>query len=99
MIFKKEHQLSLVTATLIGLSSLPALAQTADTQTSYQNATISGENNQVIQITEQTIINYPESGSNNVPDTKKKKKYGLWGRNNQGRGNRNGQSNHPGRRR
>ena len=92
MIFKQKHQLSLFTATVMGLSGLPALAQTADNQNSYQNATISGDNNQIIQITEQTIINYPERDSNVRPGKKNKtkKKHELLGRDNQGQRNRNG---------
>lgn len=71
--FKKTHQLSLVSAVLLGFMSFPAQAQTAPNQGASQDATISGDNNQVTQVINQTIIVRPNPGVINHLDKDKKK--------------------------
>jgi hypothetical protein len=96
---KKIGQLSLISATLIGFVHFPAQADTANLQNSDPDAVISGDNNQVTQIINQTIINHPGRGSLNRSDNMKKDKtqnsednrgnhYGV--ERNADRGNRNG---------
>ncbi|WP_013323912.1 hypothetical protein [Gloeothece verrucosa] len=58
-------KISLMSTTLVGLIHLPLLAQTATVQSSSQEATVSGNNNQVIQTTNQVIINHPGQGLQN----------------------------------
>jgi hypothetical protein len=70
--WKKVCHLGLVSAASIGLASLPARADTATVQGGSQNATISGDNNQVTQIINQTIINHPGRGTLNRSPGKKK---------------------------
>ena len=80
--FKTINRLGWLGVTLVGLNPLPLVAQTEVIQTSDQEATIYGDNNQVIQIVEQTTVNHPGRGSlrranpqnNNRPGNQKKKK-------------------------
>ena len=61
---RKTGMFSLLSATLLGVVSLPVQADNATVQTSTQQAVINGNNNQVIQVINQTnIIDHP--GSNN----------------------------------
>jgi hypothetical protein len=73
---KKTSQVSLVSAALIGLVHFAAQAETVPLQTGSQGATISGDNNQVIQVINQTIINRPGRGGVDRLENKKKKKQG-----------------------
>ena len=69
----KIGQVSLVSAALLGLVHFSAQAETATVQTSTQEAVISGDNNQVIQTSNQTIINHPGLGSINRLGNNKKR--------------------------
>jgi hypothetical protein len=69
---KKFCHLSLVSAAWIGFISLPASADTATAQSGSQDTTISGDNNQVTQIINQTVINHPGRGALNRASGKKK---------------------------
>ena len=69
----KIGQLSLVSAALLGLVHFSAQAETATVQTGTQEAVISGDNNQVIQTINQTIINHPGRGSINRFGNNKKR--------------------------
>lgn len=60
--FKKTSQLSLVSAVLLGFMHFPVQAQTAPNQGASQDATVSGDNNQVTQVINQTIIIRPNRG-------------------------------------
>jgi hypothetical protein len=55
----------LATFILLGIAVLPARAQTETTQSGSQGAVIAGDNNQVTQVINQTIINHPGRGSIN----------------------------------
>ena len=46
----------------MGTVSLPAFADTATVQTGTQGATITGDNNQVIQVINQVNVNHPGMG-------------------------------------
>jgi hypothetical protein len=70
--WKKVCHLGLVSAACVGFASLPASADTATVQGGSQDATISGDNNQVTQIINQTIINHPGRGTLNRSPGKKK---------------------------
>ena len=54
---RKTGMFSLLSATLLGVVSLPAQANNATVQTSTQQAVINGNNNQVIQVINQTNVN------------------------------------------
>lgn len=69
----KKTQLSLISAALVGLFHLPAQADTANVQSSSQDAAISGDNNQITQVNNQVIINAPNRGSVNSLEARKKK--------------------------
>ncbi|OKH18991.1 hypothetical protein NIES593_21550 [Hydrococcus rivularis NIES-593] len=71
---QKIGQLGLVSVTFIGLTQLPVRSDTTAIQNGAQDANISGDNNQVTQIINQTIINHPGRGSLNRSDPKKGKK-------------------------
>ncbi|NET37319.1 MAG: hypothetical protein F6K19_35730 [Cyanothece sp. SIO1E1] len=60
---KKTGTLSLLSAVVLGVISLPAQADNATVQNSTQQATISGDNNQVIQVINQVNINRRGRGS------------------------------------
>lgn len=71
---KKISQLSLISATFLGLAHFPASADTAAVQSGSQDVNISGDNNQVNQTINQTIINHPGRGSLNRSDGNRKNK-------------------------
>lgn len=72
--FNKIAQQSLMSTTLISLVYLPAQAEIIPLQTGSQGATISGgNNNQIIQVINQTIINRPGRGQINRFENKKNK--------------------------
>jgi hypothetical protein len=58
---KLNARIGFVSALLIGLSPLPAESQTSG-QGGSQNAVVLGNNNQVIQVINQTVINKPVKG-------------------------------------
>lgn len=61
---RKTGMFSLLSATLLGIVSLPAQANNATVQTSTQQAVINGNNNQVIQVINQTnVINHSGRGN------------------------------------
>ncbi|MEA5510356.1 hypothetical protein VB715_11330 [Crocosphaera sp. UHCC 0190] len=53
----------LVILTYFGLTNMPIFAQNTTSQTGNLEATVSGENNQVYQTINQTIITHPGMGS------------------------------------
>lgn len=84
---KKISQLSLLSATFLGLAHFPAYADTAAIQSGAQDVNISGDNNQVNQTINQTIINHPGRGALNRSDGNRKdktQKIGDSDRNNNG---------------
>lgn len=61
---RKTVMLSLLSSPLLGVISLPAQADNATVQTSTQQVVINGNNNQVIQVINQTnIIDHPGRGN------------------------------------
>ncbi len=73
----KISQIGFLGFTLLSLFHPPILAQTATSQTGSIEATINGENNQVYQTINQTIINHPGKGAirrnqRNYPKTQQK---------------------------
>ncbi|MEM8779635.1 MAG: hypothetical protein AAGF26_12335 [Cyanobacteria bacterium P01_G01_bin.49] len=60
---KQISQIGLLSVTLSGILNLPSFAQTTTSQIGNLEATVSGENNQVYQTINQTIINHPGRGS------------------------------------
>lgn len=60
---KQISHFGLVSVNLLGLVNFPVFAQTTTSQTGNLEATVSGENNQVYQTINQTIINHPGIGS------------------------------------
>ncbi|MDJ0703336.1 MAG: hypothetical protein QNJ46_08655 [Leptolyngbyaceae cyanobacterium MO_188.B28] len=54
---RKTGMLSLLSATLLGVVSLPVQADNATVQTGTQQVVINGNNNQVIQVINQTNVN------------------------------------------
>lgn len=73
--FKKMSQIGLVSTLFFSLIYEPTYAKTESVQNVYQNASVSGSNNQVYQIINQTIINNPKRGVNEG-DKKKQKNNG-----------------------
>jgi hypothetical protein len=69
---RRLTQLSLISTSFFGLIHFPVLADTATLQNGDQDAVVSGDNNQVTQIINQTIINHPGRGSLNRSDNNKK---------------------------
>jgi hypothetical protein len=88
---KKFCHLGLVSAAWIGFISLPASADTATGQSGSQDATISGDNHQVTQIINQTIINHPGRGTLNRSPGKKKDETQYENNESRNRGNHYGQ--------
>lgn len=62
---KQISQIGLISVTLLGMVNLPSLAQTTTSQTGSLDATVNGDNNQVDQTINQTIIyqNNPGMGT------------------------------------
>ncbi len=60
---QKISQIGLVSVTLLSFINLPMLAETTASQTASLEATVNGENNQVYQTINQTIINHPGKGA------------------------------------
>lgn len=69
---RRLTQLSLISTSFFGLIHFPVLADTATLQNGDQDAVVRGDNNQVTQIINQTIINHPGRGSLNRSDNNKK---------------------------
>ncbi|AFY76481.1 MAG: hypothetical protein IGR93_01040 [Hydrococcus sp. C42_A2020_068] len=86
--FQKIGRLGLVSVTFIGLTQFPVRSDTTAIQNGAQDANISGDNNQVTQIINQTIINHPGRGSLNRSDNKKDER--AQAREFENRGNGNG---------
>lgn len=59
----KINQIGLLAFSLLGLLNSPTLAQTTTSQIGSVEATVNGENNQVYQTINQTIINHPGKGA------------------------------------
>lgn len=74
--FKKISQLGLVSTLFFSLIHEPTYAATESVQNVYQNASVSGSNNQVYQIINQTIINNPKRGVNERDKKKQKENNG-----------------------
>lgn len=70
--FKKINQLSIISTFLVSFIHLPTLAETATSQNGTQSATITGTNNQLYQVINQTIINHPGRGLVNRDEKKDK---------------------------
>ncbi len=60
---RKISQIVSISISLLSLVSSPTVAQTTTSQTGSIEATIDGDNNQVYQTINQTIINHPGKGS------------------------------------
>ncbi|WP_107670587.1 hypothetical protein [Cyanothece sp. BG0011] len=60
---QKMSQIGLISISLLTLISIPTVAQTTTSQTGSLEANIEGDNNQVYQTINQTIINHPGKGS------------------------------------
>ena len=59
----KISQIGLLAFSLLGLLNTPIFAQTTTSQIGSIEATVNGENNQVYQTINQTIINHPGKGA------------------------------------
>ncbi|PSF37230.1 hypothetical protein C7H19_10945 [Aphanothece hegewaldii CCALA 016] len=70
--FGKINQISLVSTVLLSLMAWPTDAKNVIIQRINQNVSVSGNNNQVYQIINQTIINNPRRNQVNRDDKKEK---------------------------
>jgi hypothetical protein len=89
-LFKKIGQVSLIGVTVLSLVHLPVRADTETLQNGAQDVNIDGDNNQVNQVINQTIINHPGRGSLNRPDQKTGKNQQANESESNNRGNRYG---------
>ncbi|EAZ88584.1 hypothetical protein [Crocosphaera chwakensis] len=60
---RKISHIVLISISLLTLSPVPTFAQTTTSQTGSIEGTVNGDNNQVYQTINQTIINHPGKGS------------------------------------
>ncbi|ACB50926.1 hypothetical protein cce_1576 [Crocosphaera subtropica ATCC 51142] len=60
---RKISQIGWISISLLTLLPIPTVAQTTTSQTGSLEANIEGDNNQVYQTINQTIINHPGKGS------------------------------------